>query len=55
LLRDRGGPTTQLFDHPEWSFEPKFDGFGAAADTVRDLLISRNGNRMRVCHFNSLS
>jgi ATP-dependent DNA ligase len=22
------------FDHPEWLFEPKFDGFRAAADTV---------------------
>jgi len=31
------------FDHPDWLFEPKFDGFRAAADTV----ISRNGNRMK--------
>ena len=35
------------FDHPDWIFEAKFDGFRAAADTVRGLLISRNGNRMK--------
>jgi bifunctional non-homologous end joining protein LigD len=35
------------FDHPDWVFEAKFDGFRAAADTVRGRLISRNGNRMR--------
>jgi bifunctional non-homologous end joining protein LigD len=35
------------FDHPDWVFEVKFDGFRAAADTVRGQLISRNGNRMR--------
>jgi len=35
------------FDHPDWLFEPKFDGFRAAADTVRGQLISRNGNRMK--------
>jgi hypothetical protein len=23
------------FDHPDWLFEPKFDGLRAAADTVR--------------------
>jgi hypothetical protein len=34
------------FDHPDWVFEP-FDGFRAAADTVRGWLISRNGARMR--------
>jgi len=34
------------FDHPDWQFEAKFDGFRAAADTVRGQLISRNGNRM---------
>jgi ATP-dependent DNA ligase len=34
------------FDHPDWVFEPKFDGFRAAADTVRGRLISRNGNRL---------
>jgi hypothetical protein len=27
--------------------EAKFDGFRAAADTVRGRLISRNGNRMQ--------
>jgi ATP-dependent DNA ligase len=35
------------FDHPEWVFEPKCDGFRAAADTVPGQLISRNGHRMR--------
>ena len=35
------------FDHPDWVFEAKFDGFRAAADTVRARLISRNGTRMR--------
>ena len=35
------------FDHPDWIFEAKFDGFRAAADTVRGHLISRNGNRMK--------
>jgi bifunctional non-homologous end joining protein LigD len=35
------------FDHPDWVFEAKLDGFRAAADTVRGRLISRNGNRMR--------
>ncbi len=35
------------FDHPDWVFEAKFDGFRAAADTVRGRLISRNGSRMR--------
>jgi ATP-dependent DNA ligase len=28
-------------------FEAKFDGFRAAADTVRGRLISRNGHRMQ--------
>jgi len=37
----------QPFDHPDWPFEAKFDGFRAAADTIRGLLISRNGNRMK--------
>jgi ATP-dependent DNA ligase len=31
----------------DWVFEAKFDGFRAAADTVRGRLISRNGNRMQ--------
>ena len=35
------------FDHPDRLFEAKFDGFRAAADTVRGQLISRNGNRMK--------
>lgn len=35
------------FDHADWVFEAKFDGFRAAADTVRGQLISRNGNRMQ--------
>jgi ATP-dependent DNA ligase len=35
------------FDHADWLFELKFDGFRAAADTVRGRLISRNGNRMQ--------
>ena len=26
------------FDHPDWLFEVKFDGFRAAADTVRGRL-----------------
>jgi hypothetical protein len=39
----RAGP----FDHADWLFEAKFDGFRAAADTVRGRLISRNGNRMQ--------
>jgi ATP-dependent DNA ligase len=34
------------FDHPDWLFEAKFDGFRAAADTIRGQVISRNGNRM---------
>ena len=34
------------FDHADWVFEAKFDGFRAAADTVRGRLISRNGNWM---------
>jgi len=35
------------FDHPDWVFEPEFDGFRAAAATVRGRLISRNGDRLR--------
>jgi ATP-dependent DNA ligase len=35
------------FDHADWVFEAKFDGFRAAADTVHGRLISRNGNRMK--------
>jgi ATP-dependent DNA ligase len=35
------------FDHADWIFEAKFDGFRAAADTVPGRLISRTGNRMK--------
>jgi bifunctional non-homologous end joining protein LigD len=35
------------FDHADWLFEVKFDGFRAAADTARGRLISRDGNRMQ--------
>jgi bifunctional non-homologous end joining protein LigD len=35
------------FDHADWVFEAKFDGFRAAANTVRGRLISRTGNRMQ--------
>jgi hypothetical protein len=38
---------TTPFDHPDWIFELKFDGFRAAADTVRGRLVSRNGNCMQ--------
>lgn len=34
-------PRAAPFDHPDWVFEAKFDGFRAAADTVRGRLISR--------------
>jgi ATP-dependent DNA ligase len=40
-------PLTEPFDHGEWLFELKFDGFRAAADTVHGRLISRNGDRLR--------
>src|SRR5215472_6293212 len=40
-------PQAEPFDHPDWAFEAKFDGFRAAADTVCGQLISRNGNRMQ--------
>jgi hypothetical protein len=30
------------FDHADWVFEAKFDGFRAAADTVRGQLMSRS-------------
>lgn len=60
-LRDCAVPTTQSdmltlinpiqraepFDNPDWLFELKFDGFRAAADTVRGRLISRNSKRMQ--------
>jgi hypothetical protein len=37
----------EAFDHPDWLFEAKFDGFPAAADTVRGRVISCNSNRMQ--------
>ncbi len=40
-------PRAEPFDDPDWVFEAKFDGFRAAADTVRGRLISRNSSRMR--------
>jgi ATP-dependent DNA ligase len=40
-------PRAEPFDDREWLFEPKFDGFRAAADTVRGRQVSRNGNRMQ--------
>jgi ATP-dependent DNA ligase len=40
-------PRAEPFDVDGWLFELKFDGFGAAADTVRSRLISRNGHRMK--------
>jgi ATP-dependent DNA ligase len=33
---------TEPFDHADWLFDAKFDGFRAAADAVRGRLISRN-------------
>lgn len=37
------------FDHPEWIFEPKYDGFraGAHVEGHRCTLVSRNGNVFR--------
>jgi ATP-dependent DNA ligase len=40
------GPA-EPFDHPDWLFEAKLDGFRAAADTARGQLILRNGNPKR--------
>jgi bifunctional non-homologous end joining protein LigD len=40
-------PRAEPFDHADWLFELKFDGFRAAADTVRGRLVSRNGDRLR--------
>jgi bifunctional non-homologous end joining protein LigD len=37
---------SEPFDHADWVFEPKLDGFRAAADTGLGRLTSRNGNRM---------
>jgi ATP-dependent DNA ligase len=40
-------PRPEPFDHADWLFELKFNGFRAAADTVRGRLISGNGDRLR--------
>jgi bifunctional non-homologous end joining protein LigD len=40
-------PRPEPFDHADWLFELKFDGFRAAADTVHGRLMSRNGDRLR--------
>ena len=40
-------PRAEPFDHGNWLFELKFDGFRAAADIVRGRLFSRNGDRLR--------
>jgi bifunctional non-homologous end joining protein LigD len=34
------------FDDPAWTFELKFDGFRALADTTTGWMLSRRGNRM---------
>jgi hypothetical protein len=34
-------------DHPEWTFELKFDGFRGIADTIAGRMLSKHGNRMR--------
>jgi ATP-dependent DNA ligase len=33
-------PRAEPFDHPDWVFEAKSDGFRVAADTVRVRLLS---------------
>lgn len=35
------------FDHPEWTFELKFDGFRGLADTVRWRMLSKNGHHLQ--------
>ena len=35
------------FDHPDWTFELKFDGFRGMADTVRGRMLSKNGHHMK--------
>jgi ATP-dependent DNA ligase len=44
---DQRNSGAEPFDHLDWVFEAKFDGFRAAADTVRGRLIPRNGHRMQ--------
>ena len=36
----------EAFDGPEWTFELKYDGFRAIADTVNGRMLSKRGNRM---------
>jgi hypothetical protein len=35
------------FDHPEWTFELKYDGFRGLADTVNGRMLSKNGHLKR--------
>jgi bifunctional non-homologous end joining protein LigD len=35
------------FDHPEWSFELKYDGFRGIADTINGRMLSKNQNHMK--------
>jgi bifunctional non-homologous end joining protein LigD len=35
------------FDHPEWTFELKYDGFRGLADTVNSRMLPKNGNRLK--------
>src|SRR5690242_12055710 len=35
------------FDHPEWSFKLKYDGFRGVADTIRGHMLSKNGSRLK--------
>ena len=35
----------EAFDGPEWTFELRFDGFRALADTVNSHMLSKRGNR----------
>ena len=35
------------FDHPDWSFELKYDGFRGVADTVRGRMLSKNCNHLK--------
>jgi ATP-dependent DNA ligase len=40
---DQPHPAAEPFDDGGWLFELKFDGFRAAADTIRGRLISGGG------------
>jgi hypothetical protein len=35
------------FDHPDWTFELKYDGFRGLADTVNGRMLSKNGNHLK--------